>query len=460
MTMDILLVLMTYLLVLTLAGALLYFTGRRERVVTPIVLFVGIEVLAVWPALVPLEDGLLATVGAFPAVLAAVGLLAAVVIYVVFGGGRADASIWRNSKRSIPDAETLRSVRVGLVLLVILLVGLGLFTFQGLPPLLTGGFSSLLDPVNNADQATVIRETRKSLTKGQLLGQEYSGNGIINAFTETGWRVAVAVAVLHWTWSRKARSIRLLAVTSLLAFIFLGSAGSRTPLLLCIIAGGAALALRYRLKMRHLAVATALGLGFVLLIMPLSKGATGGTTLTERSAAFVERVSSGNGANNAQIVRLITSGSLDVMNGELFVERFVAMVPGNSPANPFALRVTRLAYGGNDKTTGYSTPTQYGLTYADGGSIGVILGYLFSGALLALAWRAITRVRHPLGAAAATEGAILLGSVSVSGIHGLLSAAPLAALLLLVVSGPRGWSGLAARRRGSATKPKAFADDR
>ena len=434
----------SYLLIGALTVLLMRAVARTSKVLTPIALFMTIEVLAVWPALIPTSDSTLAEVGSFPAILAAISMLLMVVTYVVLGGATADATGWRDERRH-PTYDQTRSMALGLKLLVAALVILGLYAFRGLPPLLTGGFESLLDPVGHEDQAALIRETRLSLTKGHtLLGEDYAGQGIINAASETGWRVAVIVSVLLWTWTRTKRHMQLLLLTSLLAFVFLGSAGSRSPLLLCVVAGVAALAIRYRLKTKNLVIAAVIAVSFTLLIMPLSKGASGGESPAQRLTATIERITDGNGENNAQIVHLISSGSLEPENGGLFIERLQAMVPGISAQDPFALRVTRLAYGTSSQTTGYSTPTQFGLLYADGGTAGVLAGYLLSGAVLALAWRRIVRIRSPFGAVVAVEGTILLGYLSVTGIHGVLATAPVAAFALLISAGPYGWRRLAA----------------
>jgi hypothetical protein len=294
--------------------------------------------------------------------------------------------------------------------------------------------------VGNADQAAMIRETRLTLTKGHtLLGEQYAGQGIVNAANESGWRIAVIVGVLYWSWERSRRSLFLMLTVCVLSFVFLGSAGSRSPVILCGIGFVAALAIRYRMRMRHLVVMGVAGLAAVLLIMPLSKGASGGISTGDRTAEVIERVTEGNGQNNAQIVRLITAESLDLQNGGLLVDRLRAMLPGTSSGDPFALEVTRLAYGGDSETTGYSTPTQFGLLYADGGALWVLVGYVLSGLLLALTWRRIASVTSPIGAAIAVEGAISLGYLSVSGIHGVLSAALMAAVALTVVVSPRLW---------------------
>jgi len=428
---------------LVLIAVLLRARGRPDRVMTPVALFVGVEVLAVWPALFPTEGSIMDVVGAFPLLLAVIGLVGMVTFYIMFGGAEADATVWRGVQQR-PTADQSKSLTKGLALLVACLVVLGVVSFKGLPVILTGGLGSLFDPVGNADQVALIRETRLSLTKGHtLLGDAYAGQGFINATCEVGWRVAVIVATLAWSWNRTRSSLLAMLLVDALAFVFLASAGSRSPVILCGIAGIAAIAVRYRLTPKHIAGGMLLAFSLMLLISPLSKGAAGGETLVERSAAVAQRVTDGNGQNNAQIVRLVNSGSLEIENGGLFVERLKAMVPGTSSGEPFALRVTRLAYGSTEQTTGYATPTQYGLLYADGGPVGVIAGYLASGCLLALAWKRIVRIRSPLGAVVAVEGSILLGLVSVSGIHGLLSAAPLTALAVLIAAGPHCWSTLA-----------------
>ncbi|MDQ3105687.1 MAG: hypothetical protein M3Q87_10840, partial [Actinomycetota bacterium] len=102
MNNSVLLVLGLYLVTAVMVVTLLRAVGRGERVLTPIALFIGIEVFAVWPALLPESGSVLASVGPFPAILAAVSLLAAVVTYLVFGGASADCTRWRGSGL-IPD---------------------------------------------------------------------------------------------------------------------------------------------------------------------------------------------------------------------------------------------------------------------------------------------------------------------------------------------------------------------
>ncbi len=58
-------VLAFYLVVLVLVFVLLHFVGRRDRIATPVALFVAIELVAVWPTLVPITGGIITPVGGF-----------------------------------------------------------------------------------------------------------------------------------------------------------------------------------------------------------------------------------------------------------------------------------------------------------------------------------------------------------------------------------------------------------
>ena len=98
--------------------------------------------------------------------------------------------------------------------------------------------------------------------------------------------------------------------------------------------------------------------------------------MTERLGAAVDRVTEGNGQNNVALIELVDRGVLAPAYGDVFVERILVQIPGAPSDRPFALRLTELAYGAGENVTGFATPTGYGLFYADGRGVGVIIGYL------------------------------------------------------------------------------------
>lgn len=410
--------------VLVVAGT----AGRRERLITPLVLFVTIEILAVWPALVPgvIAGGVIRSY--VPLLTAAIGVAAFVVAYTLSGGGQVSVKRWRD-RGAQPTESVVRQAGVGLAVWVVILIGIGVYRFGGVPPLLSGGIGGLIDPVTNSTQVDSLRETRRELTKGHtVMQQQYAGQGIFNALSETGWQLAVVTATLLATWSRTRRSVVRAVVVGVLAFIFLGSTGVRSGIIIAALGVVAVLAVRSRPRGGQL-VSAALGVvGILLFIMPLTKGETAGTGVGSRLAAAITRISEGNGQNNAHIVSLVDRGVLEMGHGALFLERTLAMIPGPDAGEPFGLRLTRMAYGGGANTSGYSTPTQFGLMYADGGAAMVLVGYIASGVVVALLWRWLARVEAWYGPVLLAKGGISLAYVSVTGIHGL----PPAALMIFV----------------------------
>lgn len=408
------------IIVLAVALVVGHGASRRERVLTPLLLFCSIEIVAVWPGLVPGLSINHILNSFYPLLLAIVGLLAFVVAYCLTGGASVSLEKWRGD-RFTPGTDQIRLIRYGLLLWVALLVAVELYRFGGMPPLLTGGLRTLINPLENVDQVSSIRETRRELTKGHtVMGAEYAGQGIINTVTSTGWQTVAVTAALLFSWTRRRRDALVAALLIGIAFVFIGSAGSRLPLILMALAVVILFSVRHRASTKHIVWAGVTLVGLVLLIVPLSKGATTTGGVYGRFEAALERVAQGNGQNNAMIVHLVDRGSLPEAWGGLFVERTLASLPGVSGgAEPFALRLTRLAYGAGQGTTGYSTPTQFGLMYADGGPLLVVLGYGVMGAVLAFGWRALASSNAWYGPVLAAQGSLLLAYTSVTGVHGV-----------------------------------------
>lgn len=441
--------LVVYTLTLAMSLTVLRLTGTRSGAIGPVGIFIGIELAAVWPALLPSRSGL----SGEPAVVAGIGLLAYTLVYVLAGGNRPDLEQWREQITEV-SAPVLGQMRLGLAGLVLMLTAIGVYQFGGPPPLLSGGLGSLIDPVGNVQEVSAIREARRELTKGHtVLGQGYAGQGIVNAVTSVGWQVAAAAATFLLAQRDGRRKWPLVGVW-LLSFVFLASAGSRSPIVLALIMSVATLLLTVRLRPRHLFATGAVGVFLVLLVMPLSKGAAPGEGgVGGRFLALLDRVSDGNGRNNAKIVELVDSGSMPVQHGGLFMERLMAMVPGVGSQDPFALRLTRLAYGGGENVTGYATPTQYGLMYADWGSAGVIIGYAASGMLVAVLWRRLLLWRPGVAPLIAGVAAVQLGYMTVTGVHGLVTNGIIALALGSLLLVPCAVSDRFTSRRQSGATP-------
>lgn len=435
-------------LVLILAGALVIgLTGsRRERVITPLVLLVAIELAAVWPPLVPgVLDGDIVT-DYWSLLFAATALLVFVATYCIVGGNRVSVAHWR-SDEFVPEARTLGQLWRGIVLWVAILVAIDIYRFQGPPLLLTQGLGAIIDPVSNPDQVGSIRDARLQLTKAHLVGEAaYAGQGVLNTLTKAGWQIAAVSTVLWASWDKtRAAYVRAGAVV-LIAFVFMASTGVRAPILVALVGVISVLVIRFRPTVRQVALSAVASVVVLLFIMPLGKGERAGSDLGSRYTAAVERVSQGNGQNNAHIVRLVDAGSLEPMYGGLFIERFAVMIPGPDAGEPFGLRLTRLAYGADSNTTGFSTPTQFGLLYAEGGPWMVLFGYGLSGLLLAVIWARLARISQWYGPLVLAQGGFALAYISVTGVHGLMTSAGVLVAAILVIQLPLMSAKVADRR--------------
>src|SRR5699024_1374040 len=133
-------------------------------------------------------------------------------------------------------------------------------------------------------------------------------------------------------------------------------------------------------------------------------------------------ITDGNGRHNAEIVNLVESGQLELGHGSIFVKEAMAMLPGAAP-EPFALKLTRVAYGSEASGTAYSTPTQFGKLYADGGPIAVAFGFVVFGGVIGFVLKRLCRIRSHLGAILMAEMAVILGKITITGLPGALASA-------------------------------------
>ena len=100
--------------------------------------------------------------------------------------------------------------------------------------MMTGGIRGLIDPLANSGDVALIREGRRVMTKGYLLGEAYAGQGLLNNLTEVGWQMLVIAATYRHMIMRSSRSLAFLACSLVLMFVFLGSTGQRAPLLFAL----------------------------------------------------------------------------------------------------------------------------------------------------------------------------------------------------------------------------------
>ena len=86
---------------------------------------------------------------------------------------------------------------------VAILVGLSLFYFQGLPPLMLvlGEMAAGIVPETDVD--SVLKEKRFELTKGHYFGEQYRGQGLVTEVLKVGWRYLLCVGLVLHARTRK-----------------------------------------------------------------------------------------------------------------------------------------------------------------------------------------------------------------------------------------------------------------
>lgn len=339
-----------------------------------------VEFIAVWPALL-----VYSVRGDFPVTTAllasSLAVLTFIAGYLAFGGSTEPLNLSAKSDRPLPGLGKI--VLASIVVLILI----QFFENRGIPP-----YGSALKAIINPSDGTAsgtIRDNRKLLTKAHLVGAEYRGQGIFRVISEVGWQLIIATMIASSTLGKPLYRRRGQAMVLLVALISLSANGVRSTVLSIAIVAVLSYALTKGVSKRLFLYSVAIFFGLFMLISPLSKGSKqGGESLSERAASVVERVSTGNGRHNAEIILLIDNGRLERQNGAINWEKTLAVLPGiqGASAEPFALRLTRLIYHVNEFNTSYSTSTQLGILYADGGFLGIAVGYFIAGVVLAKTW--------------------------------------------------------------------------
>ena len=174
-----------------------------------------------------------------------------------------------------------------ILLLSSVLVVISCYRHGGLPPLFSTGLRSLIDPVSNFADVEAMREGRRSMTKGYLLGKEYAGQGLLNAISEMGWQLVVVATACRALLNGVRRSLLFSGFFCLISFLFLGSTGHRSPIAFAAVGVVVSYMLYRDVNMKKIFLSLGLMLALMIFIAPLSKGAKAGSSISERQEAIV-----------------------------------------------------------------------------------------------------------------------------------------------------------------------------
>jgi hypothetical protein len=314
--------------------------------------------------------------------------------------------------------DSLQRHWLAIVVFAAALIAMGTYLFRGLPPALSA-FETLINPLGHEGIYGEVREARREITKGYVLGESaWRGQGLMLTVSAVAWPMLAIMALSVWFKVRNRKwAVTTIAVTVLMV-VYVGGAGQRGPLMFSVLTVLYALSLLRRIHVRTLIV---LGVGVIaltLLIIPLGQYTSVGTSIQTRAQVATQRIFLGNASNSVMVMELAESGKLPYGWGRVIGERIYSSLPGIQVREPFAYRLAQLREEGGGRTT-YASTSYLGSWYADFGWPGVLLGFVATGA--ALAWVQTVLLRPhwtPLSvalAASAAGAASVLPSSSVRG---------------------------------------------
>jgi hypothetical protein len=373
------------------AGAALQ-TVRRFGGLTPLAIFIAVELAVVWPAavLAVLREERYWDITMSTYVLALFVLLLTHTI------------VWHALSPRLHTPQTVRARRAkdgnvvewnyawflflglgGVLLLVSILL------YRGPPPLLIA-IVSALGAGDVVEAARMMGQARVDLTRWEARGEEWRGQGALATTLRLGWPVVIG-ALLISKRSRGAPLRRWLAisVTLIVAVFSLAGAGQRAPLVYAAVAVMVAVSwarpIRVSRGMATYVIAVGVLVAGISFVTPKFQAVRGSDSpVREALAALVERVAVGNGRNNLVIIDRIESHALPIQRGAIHYQRFGNALPGVRVRQSFSNYLAQIETRDHRRMSQHSA-TYIGYLYAEGRVPAVLLGYALMGLALGLA---------------------------------------------------------------------------
>jgi hypothetical protein len=278
----------------------------------------------------------------------------------------------------------------GLMALIVVLCGAGFYLYRGLPPQVAmfGDAWRHGQPLDLV--MTDMRDIRFDLTKAHLFGGEYRGQGAIRVLLSVGWRFAMIAGLVRLAASRNRKEARRwgvrLAGMVVLSLLYLAGDGTRAPFLMAMVQLLAAYSLLFPLRKKTLALAISLGFALILVLsLGSHKSAEwmrAQNPLKEGFRDVAERFFVVNGINNVYIMEFIRSGMLEHANGAIHWSRITSAMPGGGGGGQQSFSNMLAETISGRESTSFATSTYLGTLYMDFGWTGCVVGYFLLGVAL------------------------------------------------------------------------------
>ncbi len=410
----------------------------RFLVITPFLLFCAIEMLVVWPSAIYGHMTGLAQ-DAYPVLVAATAFLSlsAGYLYSLLVVRRRRDLAARMQQQPVLMERGPRYYFFGIVVAALVLLILGLYLYQGLPPIGRNVTEVVTGNVGIEDIAGSATGYRREITKSYLFGdtQSYRGQGMIRLLMRIGWPYLAAMSWLVYRQTRRLLWATLTGALAIATFIFVAGDNTRAPIVYAVAYFGVVLLLAQRVRLRHVVLLILAVISVFVAVNVLSGkyGASGSqdTALGGGIRALARRVALGNGINDVYAIEFVRSGQIEHRYGAVHWQRILNALPGISVGGrPFSYELS-LLMGAKGDTTTYASTTYLGIAYVDFGLPGVIGLYFLMGVLLGVADTVILGRRKRLEALPLWGWLVFqLGVMALTGPDGFVSSA----IVILVIA--------------------------
>jgi len=302
------------------------------------------------------------------------------------------------SELKIPDLRVKRKESFAVLVLVLLLIVLGLYYYQGLPAtvdslfgLFTGGSEDLIG---------VVGQNRFLLTKGAYFGEQYRGQGIIRVILRVGWSLVCCYTLMVALQHKNLISRLIFFFTILLTWTFVAGTGEREPFLYILLIVVGAFSFRKALSFRF-TIFTIVGLIFIAVFLSMYSGKiyslfAGNDSfipfIKQAIHRIIDRILFGNAMYDVKLIDLINSGEWKIRWGANHLLSFINAIPGVQYGVPFGQELYLYLNPKSIRTISASG-TYLQNVYVDFSWYGVFPIYFMAGAFVGLIQRWLLSVK-------------------------------------------------------------------
>lgn len=301
------------------------------------------------------------------------------------------------------DSSRYAIVIPGLLLFFFIMIVIGTFRYQGIPPIVES-FTALLKGGYSREDAVGLTEARRFISKDHYFGGSYRGQGLTKVLQLTGWPLLCSTTLGLYLQNKKKSILALFIVFMIFGIIYLAGDGTRSPALILILICLISYAQKKKVNLVGMAKYGIYIPLFLILISAVSikqysvfEGGVSVKTMFEAFQGVLDRILLGNSGCDIIAINYISDGIIPIQKGMIHIQQFFNALPGVSMSYmTFSYLLGQMAGG---SATSYYSTTYLGIAYADFGFFGALITYFLIGSLCAFAvhyFKPLTERNNPL----------------------------------------------------------------